>query len=128
MDLTKSILVATGSRVPGDLEGIDLFAILEGRTSQAERTVFWRAGVGNRPQRAVRSGDWKLIVDGTHVMVFDLGSDLGERNDLANQRQDVARRLKVSLSEWERSVDADSPSPGRGGGPARGLGGRGTVP
>lgn len=125
MDLTKSILVATGSRIPVDLEGIDLFAILEGRTSQAERTVFWRTGVGNRSQRAVRSGDWKLIVDGTHVMVFDLGSDLGERNDLANQRQDVARRLRVSLAEWERTVDADSPSTGRGGGPARGLRGRG---
>jgi arylsulfatase A-like enzyme len=109
MDLTASILAATGSFVPpaARLEGINLLPILEGRTREVERTLFWRALAG-RTQRAVRSGDWKLVVDGTHSFVFDVRKDAGERHDLANRRQDVARRLRSVLDAWERDVDAEA--------------------
>jgi arylsulfatase A-like enzyme len=110
MDLTASILAATRTPVPGDahLEGIDLFPILEGRAGEVERTLFWRTAAFDLRQRAVRSGDWKLLVDGTHVMLFDLRRDIGERNDLASVRQDVARRLHPLLADWERDVDAEA--------------------
>jgi arylsulfatase A-like enzyme len=109
MDLHASILAATGTPAPPDarLEGIDLFPILEGRSPQVLRTLFWRATVGNRSQRAVRSGDWKLVVDGNHTMIFDVRTDIGERNELANRRQDVAARLRPLLAEWEKDVDAE---------------------
>ncbi|MEK7402890.1 MAG: sulfatase-like hydrolase/transferase, partial [Gemmatimonadota bacterium] len=60
MDLTASVLAITGAPVPpaARLEGINLFPILEGRTPEVERTLFWRAVSGNRLQKAVRSGDW----------------------------------------------------------------------
>ena len=109
MDLTASILAAAGAAVPADrLEGIDLFAILEGRAKPVERTLFWRTRAGNRLQKAVRGGDWKLVVDGNHLFVFDLRSDPGERHDLAARRQDVARRLRPLLADWERSIDAEA--------------------
>jgi arylsulfatase A len=110
MDLTASILAATGTEVPAEArpEGIDLFPVLEGRAPQIERTLFWRTRVFNLNQRAVRSGDWKLIVDGIHVKLFNLRHDVGERNDLANLRQDVAQRLRPLLAEWERDVDAEA--------------------
>jgi arylsulfatase A len=110
MDLTASILAATGTPVPAglDLEGIDLFPILEGRAPEVERTLFWRTRAFNLNQRAVRSGDWKLIVDGIHVKLFNLRHDVGERNDLAGVRQDVAQRLHPLLTEWERDVDAEA--------------------
>jgi arylsulfatase A-like enzyme len=40
MDLTASIVAATGSPLPADVryEGINLFPILEGRAPQVERT------------------------------------------------------------------------------------------
>ena len=49
-----------------------------------------------------------MVVDGSHVMVFNLKADIGERHDLANQRQDIARRLRLLLADWERDVDAEA--------------------
>jgi arylsulfatase A-like enzyme len=46
MDLSASILAATGTPVPSDarLEGINLFPILERKAPDIERTLFWRTG------------------------------------------------------------------------------------
>jgi arylsulfatase A-like enzyme len=111
MDLTASILAVTGAPVPAQvrLEGVNLFPIWEGRAREVERALFWRAGAGAAKQTAVRRGKWKLIVDGPHTYVFDLGSDLSERNDLAKWRQDIAQELRPLLAAWEASVDAESP-------------------
>ena len=113
MDLTASILAATGARVPAEakLEGIDLFPVWEGRAPELERTLFWRSGSGAGKQTAVRRGDWKIIVDGTHTYVFDVRTDLSERNDLARWRQDVAQALHPLLVDWEASVDAEAAAP-----------------
>jgi arylsulfatase A-like enzyme len=110
MDLTASILAVTGATVPAEtkLEGVDLFPVWEGRAPQFERTLFWRSGSGPAKQTAVRRGDWKLIVDGPHTSVFNLRTDLSERNDLAKWRQDVAQQLYPLLTDWEASVDADA--------------------
>ncbi len=111
MDLTASILAATGTPVPpaARLEGIDLFAILEGRTPAAERTLFWRVRTGGLNQRAVRSGDMKLLMDGTaRVMLFDVRKDIGEREDLAQQNSAMVRRLYQQLLAWEKDVDAEA--------------------
>jgi arylsulfatase A-like enzyme len=108
MYLTASILAATNTTVPAEtrLEGMNLFPILEGRAPATERTLFWRNI--NRTQRAARSGDWKVMVDGPHVMVFNLRSDMSERNDLANRRQDIAQKLRRLIAAWEREVDAEA--------------------
>jgi arylsulfatase A-like enzyme len=108
MDLTSSIVAATGAPLPAGTryEGINLFQILEGRAPEVERTLYWRV-TQNRSQRAVRSGDWKLVVDGSHVMVFNLQKDIGERDDLTYQRPDIARRLRPMLAAWETEVDAE---------------------
>lgn len=110
MDLTASILAATNTPVPRDsrLEGMNIFPILERRSPVVDRTLFWRINVPNRQQRAVRSGDWKLLVDGDDLLLYNLRSDIGERNDLARQRPDLVAKLRPLLSEWERDVDAEA--------------------
>jgi len=109
-DVTASILAATGSTVPPAArpDGINLLPILEGRTPVVERTLFFRFTIGNVKQLAVRQGSWKLLVDGAKRYVFDLSKDLGERNDLTNQRQDVARRLRPLIAAWEADVDGEA--------------------
>jgi arylsulfatase A-like enzyme len=110
MDLTASILAVAGATVPAAarLEGMNLFPILEGRASDVERTLFWRTSVGGQRQKAVRHGDWKLVVDGTHYLMFDLATDQGERHDLAGRRPEVARTLRGLLADWERDIDAEA--------------------
>ena len=136
MDLTMTILAATGTSIPPEakLEGIDLVPILAGRSPAVERTLFWRILANNRTQRAVRQGGWKFVIDGDDALVFNLTRDIGERQDLASQRQDVAARLRPLLAAWERDVDdealktmgpAPTAGPGPGPGPGRGPAGRG---
>jgi hypothetical protein len=60
------------------------------------------------PQVAVRQGKWKLLVEDAKSYVFDLSTDLGERNDLTSVRQDVARRLRPLIAAWEKDVDAEA--------------------
>ena len=110
MDLTATILAATSTPVPGDarFDGMDLLPVLRGQSSIVERTLFWRTVYANRRMRAVRSGDWKVLVDGESTMVFDVRNDMGERNDLARERQDIARRLQPLMTAWEKDVDAEA--------------------
>ena len=109
-DVTASILAATGTTVPTAArpDGINLLPMLEGRAPVIERTLFFRFMTGNVKQLAVRQGSWKLLVDGAKRYVFDVSKDVGERNDLTNQRQDVARRLRPLIAAWEADVDAEA--------------------
>ena len=109
-DVTASILAATGTAVPTQArpDGINLLPILEGRTGILERTLFFRFTIGSTKQVAVRQGSWKLLVDGAKRYVFDLSKDIGERNDLTRERQDIARRLRPLIDAWEADVDAEA--------------------
>jgi len=129
MDVTATLLAAGGVTVPAEArpDGINLLPILEGRTPPVERTLFFRNTVGGRQQRAVRRGNWKLLVDGPNTFVFDLAKDVGERRDLASSRADIARTLRPLLAAWEQDVDDEAaatlgpaPAPGRPGGPGPG--------
>ena len=56
-----------------------------------------------------RSGDWKLLVDGTaRFLMFNVRKDLGERDDVAQQQPAVVRRLRQLLLAWEKDVDAEA--------------------
>jgi arylsulfatase A-like enzyme len=127
MDVTATLLAAGGATVPPEtrLDGMNLLPILAGAPA-VERTLFFRNIVGGRTQRAVRKGNWKLLVDGPNTFVFDLSKDVGERQDLASTRTDIARQLRPLLTAWEKEVDDEAtatlgpaPVPGRPGGPGR---------
>jgi arylsulfatase A-like enzyme len=110
MDLTASILAATNTSIPHEarIEGMSLLPILEGRAPLVERTLFWRISVPNRQQRAVRMSDWKLLMDGDDLLLYNLRTDIGERNDLASQRPDLVAKLRPLISDWEKDVDAEA--------------------
>jgi arylsulfatase A-like enzyme len=113
MDLSATILAVTGAPVPADakLEGINLLPILEGKAPVSERTLFWRVRTAGLDQRAVRSGNWKLLHEGSaRLSLFDLSKDISERNDLAASNTDVVRRLNDQLVAWEKDVDSEAKS------------------
>lgn len=109
MDLTASILAATGAEVPANaaFDGMNIFPILERRAPEVQRTLYWRVS-GPRQQQAVRSGDWKLIFDDGRPMLFNVRTDLGERANLISSRIDVAKRLRPLLESWQKDVDAEA--------------------
>jgi arylsulfatase A-like enzyme len=111
MDLTATILAATGTTVPAGakLEGIDLVPLLGKAAVPLSRTLFWRVTSGGFNQRAVREGNWKLMLDGSvREMLFDVSADPGERNDLAAAHPAIVRRLHQALLAWEKDVDTEA--------------------
>ena len=87
---------------------MNLLPILEGRAPAMDRTLFWRIDLPTRQQRAVRNGDWKLLRDGDDLLLFNLKTDIGERNDLAAMRPDLVSKLRPLIAAWEKDVDADA--------------------
>lgn len=115
MDLSASILAATGTPLPVDakLDGINLLPLLNGRARPQSRTLFWRVTTSGLNQRAVREGDWKLLIDGTvRLLLFDVSKDVGERNDVSASNTAVVRRLYQALLAWETDVDAEAKTRG----------------
>ena len=106
MDLTATIVAVTGARQPADrpLEGRNLLPALRG-APDTTRPLFWRFVSDTRRQRAVRRGDWKLLIDGEHQMLYDLRADPGERNDLARRHPAMVRELRQLILDWEKDVD-----------------------
>ena len=47
------------------------------------------------------------MIDAGATLLFDLRTDVGERHDLANVRQDIARQLRPLLDAWEEDVEAE---------------------
>jgi arylsulfatase A len=109
MDLTRTMLGAAGADFTNArLEGVDLVPLLRGSAAPMERTLFWRAVYPGRQQRSVRSGPWKVLIDGSIQMLFDVTRDPGERHDLAAQHPEIVARLKAQIEAWEKDVDAEA--------------------
>ena len=109
MDLTASILAATGTTVPPThkLDGLDLLPTLSRRSPLIERQLFWRIK-RPREQRAVRSGRWKLLQDGNNFYLFDVSADPGERHDLTAAHPEMVRKLNAALDQWEKGIATPS--------------------
>jgi arylsulfatase A-like enzyme len=115
MDLTASILAATGVKPPGSYrpEGIDIVGLLQKGTA-VDRTLFWRmppapGGMGvPLTQRAARRGTWKYVDDRGQYLLFDVRNDPGERHDMAQEHADVVRELRALVAKWEADVDAEA--------------------
>ena len=107
MDLTASILHVSGAVIPSTyrLDGIDILPALSGRSPLVQRRLFWRKK-GPAPQRAVRSGPWKLMQDGVNLYLFDVATDPGERHDVTADHLELVRELVAMLDAWERDIDA----------------------
>lgn len=107
MDLTASILAATGTPTPPNYkpDGIDIIPALVGESPVMPRQVFWRIAQPWLSQRAVRSQRWKLLEESGQLLLFDVKNDPAERHDLTAQHLDIVRKLAGMLDAWEKDVD-----------------------
>ncbi len=112
LDILPTVLAAAGISMGEDskLDGVDLLPYFEGKNKSApHETLCWRFG----EQMAIRHGDWKLVkydptADGilgprgraTEAKLYNLASDIGEKNDLISENLEVAKRLKAKWDEW----------------------------
>jgi arylsulfatase A-like enzyme len=68
------------------------------------------------PVSLVQIGDWKLMefLEDGRLELYDLGSDLGETNNLAEAMPDKAKQLHDRLVAWRAEVKAPMPAKNEG--------------
>ena len=98
-------------RPGGGVSGINLLPIAAGQTrGEGSGGSFPR---DRRPPSApCARATGKLLLDGGGVFLYNLRSDIGERNDLAKERPEIARRLRPLILEWEKDVDSEAKTSG----------------
>jgi len=110
MDLLPTFLAMAdpGSKAPGGIDGQNILPVMRGEKSALE-FLFW----SHEKQRAVRQGDWKLIVNppqfpGEPVpdkfWLSNLEADRSEKKNLAPQEPGRVKEMLEKLRAWERDV------------------------
>jgi arylsulfatase A-like enzyme len=102
LDILPTILAAAGApaSTADKLDGVDLMPYLTGaNTTKPHETLYWRFG----EQRAIRHGDWKLVVGrggGPTPELYNLADDLPESKNLADENTEKAQELTKLWDAW----------------------------
>jgi arylsulfatase A len=123
MDLFATAVELAGVKNTTGVDGVSLLPLLIGRGSFRREALYWHyphysnqsvnGGHLDQPGAAIRHGNLKLIefYQDNHVELYDLKKDVGERNDLAQARPQVAAKLQRKLAAWRKAVDAQMMTP-----------------
>jgi arylsulfatase A-like enzyme len=103
--------VEHAAQVGGKIDGVSFVPLLRGTEDYPrDRPIFWHFPntYDQPPYSAVRKGDWKLIYH--HVTrqleLFNLRSDLSERDDLSRREPEKTRELAKVLGDFLRDAKA----------------------
>jgi arylsulfatase A-like enzyme len=98
-------------------DGVSLARLLTGSGSAPRRSLFWHfphyTNQGGRPGGAVREGRWKFIefYDTGVTELFDLDTDPGEKESVAERHPRRVRRMAQSLATWRQSMSVQTNTP-----------------
>ena len=116
MDLYPTILDLAGLEVTEN-DGKNLLPYLKSTNQQINRSsLYWHYPHYHRggatPYSAVRKGDYKLIefFEDGKLELYNLASDLGEENNLAEKELKRLKNLHEELKLWRDEVDAQYPT------------------
>jgi arylsulfatase A-like enzyme len=92
------------SPAPKPLDGVNLLPHLTGADSEApHKQLFWR--MSGRRSFAVREGNWKLLrIGDAPAELYDLATDVSEKNNVAAAHADVTARLTADLEAWNKQL------------------------
>ena len=104
MDLLPTFAKLAGAKLPTDrtIDGKDISAVLRGEAKTPHDQFFYHGG---NTLRAVRSGKWKLHWNKRKpTALYDLETDIAEKNNLIKANPDVVKRLASYLRAFERDI------------------------
>jgi arylsulfatase A-like enzyme len=116
-DWVPTLLELAGKPVPPGLDGVSFAACLTGRGPAPQCPLFWHfphyTNQGSRPSGAMREGHWMMVeyYDEEKTELYDLRTDLGQRQDLAGQQPERTARMRAALAAWRKDVNAQENSP-----------------
>jgi arylsulfatase A-like enzyme len=124
VDLYPTLLEVAGAKPRAGyvLDGVSYAPLLKGAAETLDReAIYWHfpGYLGAKentwrtlPVSVVRAGEWKLrenLEDGS-LELYNLREDIGERNNLASQDAENAKRLHEMLAAWRKDVGAKMPT------------------
>ncbi len=124
VDLYPTLMEVTGAAPPQGtlLDGTSYLNLLKGEApAQKRRPLYWHfpgyLGASENtwrttPAGAIREGDWKLIEffeDGQREL-YNLRTDIGERNNLAAAHPERVESLMQMLQVWRTETNAAMPA------------------
>ncbi|MDQ0639724.1 arylsulfatase A-like enzyme [Pedobacter sp. W3I1] len=119
IDLLPSLAKMAAIKLPADYsgDGIDRSKVFAGSPSLRKKNMFWEYGRNeiafkypaqpNRsPSLAVRSGEWKLLMnsDGSDVQLYNIVKDRSETTELSGRHVKITNQLRSELSAWWKSL------------------------
>lgn len=111
-------LAGVTTTLPNNLEGGDFTHLLRGANEPVKRPreplVFhFPHYQGDTPHSAILSGNMKLIhfYETGENMLYDLKTDLAERNNLAAKQTELTASLAKQLADYLQEVRAEMPKP-----------------
>jgi len=99
-DFLPTAAELAGARTPEGLDGLSVAPVLLGGMAPRHEYLYWEFHEGGY-KRAVRMDDWKgvKLAPDQPMQLYDLGKDLGETNDLAEEHPDVVAILEGMMAE-----------------------------
>ncbi|TKG94104.1 sulfatase [Puteibacter caeruleilacunae] len=106
MDVLPTIADIIGVDAPKGIDGVSLKNLLFKGKDLNDRDLFWQ--MNNK--MAMRSGNWKLVYypNDKKAELYDLGSDIGEKNNLAEKQPQRTKEMTEKLQAWYKEVTKDA--------------------
>lgn len=84
------------------IDGKSLLSVINSsKIPTAHESFNWKSGKAV----AIREGNWKLIMTGKKIELYDLPNDLGESNNLSKEHLGIVARLQKMSREYWRSIN-----------------------
>jgi arylsulfatase A-like enzyme len=107
LELLPTLAAAAGTTPPAGivLDGYDMLPTLAGKSPSPRSEMFWEF----RGQKAARIGNHKWLDSQQGTGLYDLTSDLGEKNDLSQQLPRIAADISARWTAWRKTMDEAEP-------------------
>ncbi|UCC97114.1 MAG: arylsulfatase [Phycisphaerales bacterium] len=105
-DILPTFAELAGTSAPAGIDGISMVPALLGKPQKQHEFLYWEFHEGSSKQ-AVRMGDWKAVrlAPSRPIELYDLKSDIGERNNVADAHPDVVTKVEEILGTVRTDAD-----------------------
>ena len=112
-DLLPTAAELAGAKAPGGVDGMSVVPTLLGKEQKPHEYLYWEFFERGFDQ-AIRVGDWKGIRNGLDgaVQLYNLKTDLSERENVAGKHGEVVARLDALMKSAR--VDSEEWAPKKG--------------
>ncbi|AHW58847.1 Arylsulfatase A [Draconibacterium orientale] len=123
-DLLPTLASIASASLPADYkgDGENRESVLLGKYSPREKDMYWEYGRNSyafnypkgrdhSPNLAIRSGDWKLLMNyqSNNVELYDMKNDVYETSNVAEEHPDLVNDLKQKLITWRMYLPVLTP-------------------